>query len=116
MNIYGKEIALDNTAMHVAPGGSIACTIVGERSSVAEFLMAVREEIAFGMHVVEIVDEKIVKVDVHYGAADDDCFKEMLLKGDGTCAWEISYEAVAEGESRQAYSMSVRNKVIQALV
>ncbi len=115
MEIFGTNVALDKTAMHIAPGGSTGCLIKGERTSIGEFLSALREEIAFGMHHIEVIDASTVCVGIHYGSADEDCFKDMLLKSDGSCAWSIETESIAEGSVRDALTMSTRNKVINAL-
>ena len=49
MNILGKNIPVEPSPVHVAPGGSRRITIKGEASVIAPVLKSLMIDIAFGM-------------------------------------------------------------------
>lgn len=110
--IFGETMTLDSAAIHIAPGGSILCHLVGKSSDLAKLLETLREEIAFGMIDVSTEGET-AKADIYFGAADEGDFKSVFSRlGDG-----ISCDAspLDPATSSVALSMSARNLVMERL-
>ena len=110
--ILNTTLTLDTAPLHIAPGGSTLCVIKGSASSLAEFLMALREEIAYGMADVRTIcaASRTVEVSIYYGKADNEIFQDMFQKS--VCGIEAVYSELLEGTG---FSMRARNQVIDAL-
>ena len=115
-DLFGKRVDLDVCAMHVAPGGSLVVDVKGNKKVVADFLCALREEIAFGMVSVEVVGDAEVHVAIYFGKADEDAMKDVLARNEAFAALKMKNTVVDEGEKRNALSMASRNQVINALM
>ena len=117
VTLFGQVLSLEARAMHVASGGSVLYDLTGEASGLAHFLSALREEIAYGIASVSEVcaQSRVARVAVYFGSADLSAFMDMLASQTSSSEWEISREDIAEGTSRQAYSISARQQVIEAL-
>lgn len=110
--ILNTTLMLDTAPLHIAPGGSTLCVIKGNASSVAELLMSLREEIAYGMADIRTVcgESRVVEVSIYFGKADDDVFQDMVQRCAGGI--EVAYSELSEGTG---FSMRARNQVIDAL-
>ncbi len=110
--ILNTTLTLDTAPLHIAPGGSTLCVIKGDASLLAEFLMSLREEIAYGMADVRTIcaESRLVEVSIYYGKADDDVFQAMVQK----CADGIE-SVCSELLEGTGFSMRARNQVIDAL-
>lgn len=110
--ILNTTLTLDTAPLHIAPGGSTLCVIKGNASLLAEFLTALREEIAYGMADVRTIcaESRLVEVSIYYGKADDDVFQAMVQK----CADGIE-SVCSELSEGTGFSMRARNQVIDAL-
>ncbi len=105
--IFGKTLMLDTAPVHVAPGGSILYKMSGNASIIAELLLALREEIAYGMMDVSVVSEtdKTVEVAIYMGKADVDVFLGMLPADMALAEDELAEDAVMTGLSMRARNM-----------
>lgn len=110
--ILSTTLTLDTAPLHIAPGGSALCVLKGCASSVAKLLMALREEMAYGMADVRTlsVDDKIVEVEIYFGHADDDIFRDMHKTHADNI--DVTCSELKEGTG---LSMRARNQVIDAL-
>lgn len=111
MLILGQEIQVDTAPVHIAPGGSILCTLKGDAATVAASLRALREEIAFGMCDADAQNSP-VSVSVYFGAADRADF-DNVIKNFGSL--EVASSDMPEGTAQNGLSMAARNRVIDAL-
>lgn len=111
MLILGQEVQIDTAPVHIAPGGSIHCTLKGDASVVAEMLRALREEIAFGMCDADAQNSP-VSVSVYFGAADRADF-DNVIKNFGSL--EVECADMPEGTAKNGFTMAARNRVIDAL-
>ncbi len=111
--ILGTTLTLDSAPLHIAPGGSSLCVLRGGAVAVAKCLMALREEIAYGMADVRTVSDsdKIVEVDIYFGKADDALFQEMY-KPYADAVTLVSCTELLEGTG---LSMRARNQIIDTL-
>ncbi len=115
LTILNKTHAFDAVPMHIAPGGSILCRIVGNARRLSEMLAQLREEIAYGISNAATIDadSKTVSVDIWFGKADEPDFRIVFSNfGEGLCAEtnELSQDHVQNG-----LTMAARNCVIDLL-
>ncbi len=113
--ILNQKLVLDTAAVHVAPGGSMLFRLSGDADLIAKVLMALREEIAYGMIDIKTLDadKKVVEADVYTGKADVADFDAVLAANgkDVNC----DREEIAEGTEMTGLSMRARNQVIDCL-
>ena len=112
--VLDQILSLETAPVHVAPGGSVQCTISGKASDVFSALCALRENIAFGMMSFKTIskDDKVVEAVVYFGAADKDDYKSVA---DGYASCQFSTKDIDEDANLTGLSMRARNQVINAL-
>lgn len=112
--VLDQILSLDTAPVHVAPGGSILCTVSGKSVDVSGLLRNLREEVAFGMVSFKTISksDKVVEAVVYLGAADADDFKRVA---DDHANCIVSTKDIAEGTELTGLSMRARNQIINAL-
>ena len=112
--VLDQILSLDTAPVHVAPGGSMLCTISGKAADVASLLRALRGSIAFGMVSFKTVakDAKLVEAVVYFGLADADDYRAAV---DSCSGCNISTKEIDEGTELTGLSMRARNQIINAL-
>ena len=111
MLILGNEVQIDTAPVHIAPGGSILCTLKGDAGDIAAMLRALREEIAFGMCDASAQNAP-VSVSVYFGAADRPDFDNVIKNFDKLA---VELADMPEGTAKTGFTMAARNRVIDAL-
>lgn len=111
--ILNTTLTLDTAPLHVAPGGSTLCTLKGDAAAIAKLLMALREEMAYGMADVRTLSaqDKVVETDIYFGKADETDFHAVYQNH----AEDIALVGLKELSEGLGMSMRARNQVIDAL-
>lgn len=113
--INGQTVALEMAPVHVAPGGSMLFKLSGDAGVIAKLLVALREEIAYGMIDVRTVDadKKLVETDIYIGKADCTDFDAVFAANGQNIS--CSRSEIVEGTEMAGLSMRARNMVIDCL-
>ena len=115
LTILNQTLAFDAAPMHIAPGGSLLCRIVGNARRIAKLLARLREEIAYGISSAATIDagSQAVSVDIYFGKADEPDFRIVFSNfGEGLSAEtnELPQDHVQTG-----LTMAARNRIIDLL-
>lgn len=113
--ILNETVTLDTAPMHIAPGGSLLCRVVGAADVLARLLVELRSEIAFGMARLDTIDaaSKTVAADIFFGCADEPDFRALFAHlGAGLT---LETKRLAEDHRQDALTMAARNRVIDML-
>ena len=113
--ILNQNVSLDTAPVHVAPGGSVMFSLSGNAANIASLLVALREEIAYGMADIRTIDAaaKTVEASIYTGKADIADLDAVMAAHAQNITSERS--EIAEGAEMTGLSMRARNQVIDCL-